>query len=68
MSTKVTHLKIIHGATLPDGEYPATWGGYVISFAHDGKTYEASATEGVRTPNAKCVLTIRNGEMSVRTV
>lgn len=58
--TQITEKKP-HAATLPDGIYIGSWGGYVIELHHQGIIYELKTEEGVRGSGIKVVVTINNG-------
>jgi hypothetical protein len=69
MKTPATQLRRVEALDLlPDGVYDGVWGGYVVRFTVDGIDYEAHTSEGIRTPRAKCKITITNGKLSVETV
>jgi hypothetical protein len=53
--------KVPQVATLPDGIYTGTWGGYVIEMRYNGKTYELETEEGVRGAGFKVAVTIKDG-------
>ena len=57
---KITE-KVPQVATLPDGNYLGTWGGYIITINYKGKTYECEVEEGVRGTGFKVMVTIKNG-------
>lgn len=48
-------------ATLPDGTYNGTWGGYCITVHYDKRTFELTTEEGVRGIGFNVVVTIANG-------
>lgn len=50
---------------LPDGKYEAIWSGYDVTVVHKGIEHKYKAQIGVRTPVAKCVVTIVKGEAKV---
>ena len=52
-------------ATLPDGDYRAIWGGYVVQFWIEEKCYEAKTDIGIRTMGMACRVKISNGEIEV---
>lgn len=58
---KITE-KIPQPATLPDGIYTGTWGGYNIELNYNGKVYSLTTEEGVRGVGIKVIVTIQNGE------
>jgi hypothetical protein len=69
MKTRASELKQVTDAgTLPDGQYVGVWGGYRVTFEFGGVWYEARTLDGIRTHNAPCRITIKNGEMSVETL
>ena len=68
MSTRVTQVIQMTPVQLPDGEYKGSWGGYTVSFTYNGHAHEASTERGIRTTNAKCIITVKDGEMTVRTI
>lgn len=51
--------------TLPNGEYIGTWGGYQVDVYINNVLYRLITEDGIRTPAAKCVVTIRDGEVTV---
>lgn len=53
--------KIPHPATLPDGIYTGTWGGYIINIRYGDKYYELKTEEGVRGIGIHVVVTIKDG-------
>ena len=48
-------------ATLPDGYYNGTWGGYVIEVRYQNKTFELETEEGVRGGGFKVIVQVENG-------
>lgn len=46
---------------VPDGNYPATWGGYVVRLIINGKLYEIKTDIGVRTLAWPCTVSVRGG-------
>jgi len=40
------------------GTYKGNWGGYVVSFKVDGVEYTFQVANGIRTPFARCNVTI----------
>lgn len=48
-------------STLPDGSYSGIWGGYIIEFNYDGKTYELTTDEGVRGMGFRVIVNIKDG-------
>lgn len=50
---------------IPDGTYSGVWGGYRVTFRAQGATYNARASNGIRTPNAPCRVTVESGRMTV---
>lgn len=63
---KVLNFRRSDPATLPDGEYEGTWGGYVVKVIFNGIEYRGDTNVGIRTPCAPCIVTVLNGEMSVK--
>jgi hypothetical protein len=63
MSNKILSIseKVPKVATLPDGLYLGTWGGYVIEINYKGKNYELTTEEGVRGVGYKVVVNIKDG-------
>jgi|OM-RGC.v1.035010189 hypothetical protein len=53
--------KIPHPATLPDGIYTGTWGGYIIELRHQRKYYELTSEVGVKGMGFGVVITIKDG-------
>lgn len=53
--------KIPHPATLPNGIYTGTWGGYIINIRYGDKYYELKTEEGVRGMGIHVVITIKDG-------
>lgn len=51
---------------LPNGSYSGVWGGYVVEFYIDGEKFEASTDVGVRGINIPCVVSINNGEITIK--
>jgi hypothetical protein len=60
--------KVPQEATLPDGNYTGTWGGYVIELNYEDKTYELNTEEGVRGMNIKVIINVRDGVATYHTV
>jgi hypothetical protein len=63
MRNKIKSIKekVPQVATLPDGYYNGTWGGYVVEIHYKGKTYELETDEGVRGVGIKVVVQVENG-------
>ena len=63
MKNKIKSIKekVPQVATLPDGCYNGTWGGYVIEIQCNGKTYELETEKGVKGIGIKVVVEIENG-------
>lgn len=63
MKNKIKSIteKVPQVATLSDGLYYGTWGGYVIEITSKGKTYELSTEEGVRGIGIKVVVEVKDG-------
>jgi hypothetical protein len=71
MVTEVVSVRRIIRADvseLPDGRYPSVWGGYVVEAVIGGKLYELVTEDGIRTIAAKCIVTIKDGKVTVETV
>ena len=66
MKTQIKSLTKLEPARLPDGEYTGSWGGYVVTIMHGGFEYWGNTADGIRTPSAPCIVTVLNGEMSVK--
>lgn len=64
MSNKILSIteKKPQAATLPDGNYLGTWGGYCITTRVRDKEYELKTEEGVRGVGIKVMVTIKDGE------
>jgi hypothetical protein len=58
---KLITEKIPRAATLADGLYNGTWGGYIIEITSGDKHYELVTEEGVRGNGIKVVVQIENG-------
>ena len=66
MATKAIEVKRVEkDIHLPDGVYDGIWGGYQVTFEVAGIQYEAKTESGIRTPRAKCYVTIKDGRVSV---
>jgi hypothetical protein len=66
MATKAIEVKRVEkGVHPPDGVYEGIWGGYQVTFEVDGIQYVAETESGIRTPRAKCCVTIKGGSVSV---
>lgn len=65
--TKITE-KLPQPATIPDGTYQGTWGGYKIEAKIRGKDYEMTTDDGVRGINVPVVITIKDGEATFVTL
>lgn len=63
MSNKILSIreKVPQVATLPNGSYFGTWGGYGIEIRYKDKTYELTTEEGVRGMGIKVVVTVKDG-------
>lgn len=63
MKNKIKSIteKVPQVATLNDGLYYGTWGGYVIEITSKGKTYELATEEGVRGIGIKVVVEVKDG-------
>lgn len=48
-------------ATLPDGVYSGTWGGYNIEVVYGPHIYHLKTEEGVRGMGIKVMVTIKDG-------
>lgn len=53
--------KVPQVATLPDGTYTGTWGGYTIDVRYKDKSYELTTEEGVRGMGYNVVVHIVDG-------
>ena len=70
MNTKVvsiTEVREVEISALPPGEYRGTWGGYEASVEIEGVQYHLVTRDGIRTPSAPCIVTIRDGSVTIRT-
>ena len=65
MSTKASKPVLITVPPISDGIYLGRWGGYKVRFDVGGSTFEATTEEGIRTPSAPCVVTVKDGKISV---
>lgn len=66
MASKVFDPRqVIDSRIIPDGQFYGTWGGYLVRFKVGDDTIEARSQVGIRTVAASCVVTVKNGEMSV---
>ena len=45
-----------------------SWDNYSVQFKIGHATYRGNTLHGIRTPAAKCVVTIASGEVTVETV
>lgn len=50
---------------VPNGVYHGNWGGYVVDVMIHGVWYQMHTTDGVRTINAKCMVTVQDGAITV---
>lgn len=50
---------------LPDGKYKGTWGAYRVTFGIGKKQYRMEMKDGIRTTAAPCIVTVKNGQVSV---
>ena len=50
---------------LPDGEYKGRWGGYEATTIINGTQYRFRTVDGIRTMNAKCIIKIEGGSVTV---
>jgi hypothetical protein len=65
MKTQVSEILEVTAVMPPDGEYEGTWGGYVVRFhAHD-KAYQAKTRDGIRTPSAPVIVTVKDGKCEI---
>lgn len=67
MKTTATKLRRLEYGNehIPDGQFPGWWGGYFVSFVAHGVVYEAQTEIGIRTPRAKCTVTVKDGKITV---
>lgn len=63
----MTALVLSTDNPIPDGSYEGTWGGYVVRFSCGGMFHQGRTDKGIRTPSAPCVVTARNGQLTVET-
>jgi len=63
MRNKIKSIKekVPQVATLPDGYYNGTWGGYVVEVPYKGKTFKFETEEGVRGIGINVVVQVENG-------
>lgn len=69
MNTKITSAEAVSSVDLdylPNGEYAGIWGGYVVEACIDGISYRFQAENGVRGMNCPCVVTVQDGEVTVK--
>lgn len=69
MTTRVLEVETFQPvplAEVPDGEYYGTWGAYYAEVTIDGKRHRFRTENGIRTMNAPCVITVRDGQATVR--
>jgi len=50
---------------VPEGEYNGRWGGYVATAIINGTQYRFYTVDGIKTINAKCVVKVSNGSVTV---
>lgn len=66
MKTNVISIEEdFHPASLPNGTYNGTWGGYEVTVKIDGVIYRMKTEYGIRTPCASCVVVVENGVITV---
>lgn len=57
--------EVVDFISLPDGNYPGSWGGYGVEFEVNNRKIHLSVENGVRTIAMPCMVHIRNGEITV---
>ena len=66
MITTATNVRRIDpNIVIPDGVYNGIGVAYRVVFKVDGVEYEANTFNGIRTPPAKCTVTVKSGVLSV---
>ena len=50
---------------LPEGEYKGRWSGYEATAIINGTQYRFATVDGIRTMNAKCIIKIGGGSVTV---
>jgi hypothetical protein len=60
-----TIVKEVELATIPNGQYPGTWGGYKVVAEINDELYEFDVDNGIRTNSAPCTIYVINGVVTV---
>lgn len=50
----IERYESVEHSDIPHGTYKGTWGGYVIKFKAEGKSYRIQTDIGIKTPVAPC--------------
>lgn len=70
MKSEITKIELVEQpdpASLPNGEYQGTWGGYEVDTKINGHTYRLHTERGIRTFAARCRVIIKDGQITVET-
>lgn len=68
MKVKSITEKLPQSATLPDGIYYGSWGGYVITVNYNNKTFELETEEGVRGIDVRVVVAVKDNVATFETL
>ena len=69
MISEINHNRTekVEPPELPDGDYDATWGGFVVTFSIDEDDYETRSTQFQGSPMTPAIVRVRNGVQTVET-
>ena len=59
-------VSMISLSDIPDGEYQGVWGGYEVRVMIQDKTYQFTTNDGIRTMDAPCIVTAKDGKIIVK--
>jgi hypothetical protein len=67
MKSKLSEIRILNfdSATVTDGTYSGQISGYTVTFQAGKVTFQAKADIGVRGMNVPCIVTQKDGKLSV---
>lgn len=57
--------EVVSKPEIPKGEYPGTWGGYIVLFRVGDKQYRGHTDVGVRGINIPCIVSVNGHETTV---